>query len=146
MSITIERAVEQLLGHPSVWAETKERLRELLAEHNEGKLDPDDQRYILALHQKMHPGKVSLAPANANPRPKAGASSPASPSSAPPRPASQAAGLDAEALIAALREDIANLVIPEDMANRPSDEQALRAAALETLQAALSDLAAKNES
>lgn len=144
MSLTIERAVEQLLGHPSVWDETKERLRELLAEHKDGKLDPDDERYIYALHQKMHPGKVSLAPANANPRPKASSSSAAT--VAPPKPASQASGLDQAALIAALREDLANLVIPEDMASRPSSEQELRGAVLETLQAALNDVAANQES
>lgn len=147
----IEQRVEDLLKHTAVWDETKETLRELLAEHKGGTLDADDAKYIEGLHRKMFPGRNAAVGAPAAAAPKAGVSSTrdmrdvkadnddASPSSA-------RSGLPAAELIDALREDIANLVIPADMNERNAAEQELRGQILEALQTTLNELAARKES
>ena len=147
----IEQRVEDLLKHTAVWDETKETLRELLAEHKGGTLDADDAKYIEGLHRKMFPGRNAAAGAPVAAAPKAGVSSTrdmrevkadnddASPSSA-------RSGLPAAELIDALREDIANLVIPADMNERDAAEQELRGQILEALQATLNELAVRKES
>lgn len=151
MTVDIERRVEDLLKHTAVWDETKETLRELLAEHKGGTLDAEDAKYIEGLHKKMFPGRNAAAGAPVSTAPKAGVSSTrdmrevkadnddASPSSA-------RSGLPAAELIVALREDIANLVIPADMNERVSTEQELRGEILEALQTTLNELAARKES
>lgn len=151
MTVDIEQRVEDLLKHTAVWDETKETLRELLAEHKGGTLDADDAKYIEGLHRKMFPGRNAAAGAPAAAAPKAGVSSTrdmrevkadnddASPSSA-------RSGLPAAELIDALREDIANLVIPADMNEREAAEQELRGEILEALQTTLNELAVRKES
>lgn len=151
MTVDIEQRVEDLLKHTAVWDETKETLRELLAEHKGGTLDAEDAKYIEGLHKKMFPGRNAAAGAPVAAAPKAGVSSTrdmrevkadnddASPSSA-------RSGLPAAELIEALREDIANLVIPADMNERESTEQELRGEILEALQNTLNELAARKES
>ena len=151
MTVDIEQRVEDLLKHTAVWDETKETLRELLAEHKGGTLDADDAKYIEGLHRKMFPGRNAAAGAPVAAAPKAGVSSTrdmrevkadnddASPSSA-------RSGLPAAELIDALREDIANLVIPADMNERDAAEQELRGQILEALQATLNELAVRKES
>ncbi len=148
MAVSIEQRIEDLLGHADVWEETKETLRELLSEHQAGKLDPDDARYIEGLHAKVFGGK-SGAQASGGGKPAQGrvrditAAKPANDDIAA---SSTKRGLAPAALIDALREDIAHLVIPGDLSDRPSAEQDLRGEILEALQSRLNELAAKKES
>jgi hypothetical protein len=147
MPVSIEQRIEDLLGHADVWDETKEGLRDMLADQKAGRLDPDDERYIQRLHEKVFGGRAGqAAPAASGKLKNRGldmtAVKPANDDTAAP---SMKRGLDAPALIAALREDIANLVVPGDMNDRPADEQELRGEIVSTLQATLDELAAKKE-
>ncbi len=54
--------------------------------------------------------------------------------------ASARRGLAGADLIQALRADIAHIVVPGDMAERPQDEQDLRTEILEALKATLDDI------
>lgn len=138
MSATIEQKVEDLLGHAEVWDETKETLRDLLSEFNTGNLDPDDARYIEGLHSKMFGGRNG-APSNS------GKPSPSRPRDiAAVKPANDDAtlrsakrGLERQALIEALRLDIADLVIGRDIYERPEAEQSLRREIVEALNSTL---------
>jgi len=141
MTVDIEQRVEDLLKHTGVWDETKETLRELLAEHKSGKLDAEDARYIEGLHKKMFPGRnaaavgAPIAKATRDVREVKADNDdvvlPAAPS-----------GPSAGALIAELRADIADIVTPADM---PEAEQALRREILAAINAKLDDYAAKEE-
>ena len=148
MAVSIEQRIEGLLGHADVWEETKESLRDMLADQKAGRLDPDDARYIEALHAKVFGGRVSAPPAGlGNPmQNRAHDIAPVKPANDDTATQSAQPGLDAAALIGALREDIANLVIPGDMNERPTAEQELRGEILDALQATLNELAAKKES
>jgi hypothetical protein len=151
MTVDIEQRVEDLLKHTAVWDETKETLRELLAEHKGGTLDADDAKYIEGLHKKMFPGRNAAAGAPVAAAPKAGVSSTrdmreVKADNDDVSPSSARSGLTAAELIDALREDIANLVIPADMNEREAAEQDLRGEILEALQATLNELAARKES
>lgn len=139
---TIEQRVEDLLKHTGVWDETKDTLRDLLVEHKAGRLDAEDARYIEGLHKKMFPGRNAASMPEAKPVP-----------SRPPRDISavKAANDDTQLpsarrdlsgadLIQALRADIAHLVVPADVAERPQGEQDLRTAILEALNATLDDI------
>jgi len=148
MSLDIDQRVDDLLKHTGVWDETKETLRELLAEHKAGTLDPEDARYIEGLHRKMFPGR------------NVGASAPGAPAA---KAASQATrelrdvradnddvllpsartGLASTELVAALRQDIAGLVVPADGSERPEAEQVLRREILAALNAKLDEFDAK---
>lgn len=138
----IEQRVEALLKHADVWDETKETLRELLAEHKAGTLDPEDARYIDGLHQKVFGGRgMIVSAANATPHgtrdvPDVKADNDETDAAAPSGPA-------AGDLIAALREDIAAIVTPTDM---PEAEQALRRDILAAINAKLDDYDTKAES
>jgi hypothetical protein len=151
MTVDIEQRVEDLLKHTAVWDETKETLRELLAEHKGGTLDAEDAKYIEGLHKKMFPGRNSAAGAPVAAAPKASVSSTrdmreVKADNDDASPASARSGLPAAELIDALREDIANLVIPADMNEREAAEQELRGEILEALQKTLNELAARKES
>lgn len=147
MAVSIEQRIEDLLGHADVWEETKEGLRDMLADHQAGRLDLDDVRYIDGLHAKMFGGRVAGASAGMgkgqNRAHNMAAVKPANDDTAAP---STKRGLDAAALIDALREDVANLVTPGDINDRPTAEQELRGEILAALQSTLDDLAAKKES
>ncbi len=147
MTVSIEQRIEDLLGHADVWEETKDGLRDMLADHQAGRLDPDDERYIEGLHAKVFGGRVSVPSSNPG-KPQGrvrniAAVKPANDDTAAP---STKRGLDAAALIEALRGDIADLVIPGDMNDRPTAEQDLRGEILAALQSTLDALAAKKES
>ncbi len=151
MTVDIEQRVEDLLKHTAVWDETKETLRELLAEHKGGTLDADDAKYIEGLHKKMFPGRNAAAGAPAAAAPKTGVSNTrdmrnVKADNDDANPSSARSGLPAAELIDALREDIANLVIPGDMNARDAAEQELRGEILEALQTTLNELAARKES
>lgn len=147
MAVSIEQRIADLLGHADVWEETKEGLRDLLAEHQAGKLDPDDERYIEGLHAKVFGGKSGVSTGGgklAQNRVRDIAA--AKPANDDAVAASTKRGLTVTSLIDALREDIANLVVPGDMNERPTAEQDLRGEILDALQATLNELAAKKES
>jgi hypothetical protein len=138
---TIEKRVDDLLKHTGVWDETKETLRDLLAEHKAGTLDAEDARYIEGLHKKMFPGRnvASTPEAKAPPsRPRDIAA--VKPANDDAQLASTRRGLSGADLIQVLRADIAHLVVPGDMAERPQDEQALRTGILDALNATLDDI------
>jgi hypothetical protein len=138
---TIEKRVDDLLKHTGVWDETKETLRDLLAEHKAGTLDAEDARYIEGLHKKMFPGRnAALSPEgkSSSSRPRDIAA--VKPANDDAQLASARRGLSGADLIQALRADIAHLVVPGDMAERPQDEQDLRNEILEALNATLDDL------
>lgn len=138
---TIEKRVDDLLKHTGVWEETKETLRDLLAEHKAGTLDAEDARYIEGLHKKMFPGRNAAS----TPETKASSSRPrdiaaVKPANDDAQLASTRRGLSGADLIQALRADIAHLVVPGDMAERPQGEQDLRTEILDALNATLDDL------
>ncbi len=151
MTVDIEQRVDDLLKHTGVWDETKDTLRELLVEHKAGTLEPDDARYIEGLHKKMFPGRNSAA---ASPLPASGKPAPQGtrdvrevradnddvllPSARP--------GLAASELIAALRQDIAGLVTPADISDRPEAEQTLRREILVAIHEKLDEFDAREES
>lgn len=151
MTVDIEQRVDDLLKHTGVWDETKDTLRELLVEHKAGTLEPDDARYIEGLHKKMFPGRNS---AGASPVPSPGKPVPQGtrdvrevkadnddvllPSARP--------GLAASELIAALRQDIAGLVTPGDISDRPEAEQTLRREILVAIHEKLDEFDAREES
>jgi hypothetical protein len=147
MAVDIEQRVEDLLKHTGVWDETKETLRELLAEHKAGKLDPEDASYIEGLHKKVFQGRNAAAGAPAAPLAKAGAQGTRdvrevkadNDDTAMQRAAS---GLATGELIAALRRDIDDIVTPEDM---PEAEEMLRHALHAALVAKLDEYEAKEE-
>jgi hypothetical protein len=138
---TIEQRVDDLLKHTGVWDETKETLRDLLADHKAGKLDADDARYIEGLHKKMFPGRNAASMAEAkqtSSRPRdISAVKAANDDTQLPSARHDLSGAD---LIQALRADIAHLVVPADMSERPQAEQDLRNAILEALNATLDDI------
>jgi hypothetical protein len=146
--VDIEQRVDDLLKHTGVWDETKETLRDLLAEHKAGTLDRDDAKYIEGLHKKMFPGRNAAAPGAPAATPpaqaprdvrevKADNDDVALPSARP--------GLAADELVAALRQDIADLVTPSDISDRPEAEQTLRREILAALHGKLDDFDAKDE-
>ncbi len=138
---TIEQRIDDLLKHTGVWDETKDTLRDLLSEHKEGTLDAEDASYIEGLHKKMFPGRnaVSTPEAKSTPsRPRDIAA--VKPANDDARLASTRRGLAGADLIQALRQDIAQLVVPGDMAERPQGEQDLRNEILEALNATLDDI------
>jgi hypothetical protein len=99
----------------------------------------------------MFPGRNAAAGAPVAAAPKAGVSSTrdmreVKADNDDVSPSSARSGLTAAELIDALREDIANLVIPADMNEREAAEQDLRGEILEALQATLNELAARKES
>jgi hypothetical protein len=138
---TIEQRIDDLLKHTGVWEQTKDTLRDLLAEYKAGTLDAEDASYIEGLHKKMFSGRTAA------PTPEA-KSSPSRPRDiAAVKPANDDAqlastrrGLEGAALIQALRQDIAHLVVPGDMAERSQGEQDLRNEILEALTATLDDI------
>jgi hypothetical protein len=138
---TIEKRVDDLLKHTGVWDETKETLRDLLAEHKAGTLDAEDASYIEGLHKKMFPGRNAASTPEAK-------SSPSRPRDiAAVKPANDDAqlvstrrGLSGADLIQALRADIAHLVVPRDMGERSQEEQDLRTEILDALNATLDDI------
>lgn len=138
---TIEQRVEDLLKHTGVWDETKDTLRDLLVEHKAGKLDAEDARYIEGLHKKMFPGRNATAMPEAKQPPSRprdiSAVKAANDDTQLPSARHDLSGAD---LIQALRADIAHLVVPADMAERPQPEQDLRTAILEALNATLDDI------
>ena len=69
MSATIDQRIDDLLKHTGVWDETKDTLRDLLAEHKAGTLDAEDARYIEGLHKKMFPGRNAAPMSDAKPSP-----------------------------------------------------------------------------
>jgi hypothetical protein len=141
MSANIEQRVDDLLKHTGVWDETKETLRELLADHKAGTLDADDASYIEGLHKKMFPGRNagSIPDSKSSPsRPRDIAA--VKPANDDAQLASTRRGLSGADLIQALRADIARIVAPGDMAERPQDEQDLRTEILEALNATLDDI------
>ena len=148
MTADIEKRVDDLLKHTGVWEETKETLRELLAEHKAGTLEADDAKYIEGLHKKMFAGRgasASAAPAKSAPQATRDMRD-VKADNDDTSPSSLRSGLPAAELIDALREDIANLIIPADMNERDAAEQELRGEILEALQATLNELAARKES
>ena len=141
MSATIEQRIEDLLKHTGVWDETKDTLRDLLADQKAGTLDPDDASYIDGLHKKMFPGRnaATMPDAKATPsRPRDIAA--VKPANDDSRLASTRRGLAGADLIQALRVDIAQLVVPGDMAERSQGEQDLRNEILAALNATLDDI------
>jgi hypothetical protein len=141
MSANIEQRVDDLLKHTGVWDETKETLRELLADHKAGTLDAEDASYIEGLHKKMFPGRnaSSMPDAKSSPsRPRDIAA--VKPANDDAQLASARRGLSGTDLIQALRADIARIVAPADMAERPQGEQDLRTEILEALNATLDDI------
>lgn len=147
MAISIEQRIDDLLGHADVWEETKEGLRELLIEQQAGKLEADDARYIEGLHAKVFGGKVSAPVSGGKPgQGRVRDITAAKPANDDAVTASARRDLSPAELIDTLREDIANLVIPGDMNERPTAEQGLRGEILDALQETLNALAAKKES
>jgi hypothetical protein len=147
MAADIEQRVEDLLKHAGVWDETKETLRELLAEHKAGTLDPEDARYIEGLHKKMCPGRAG---ASAAPAAKTAAQATREVREVKADNddmvlPSARAGHAASELIAALRQDIAGLVTPADISERPEAEQALRREILAALHARLDEFDAREK-
>lgn len=144
MNKPIEQTIEALLRHPGVWDETKESLRDMLADHQAGRLDPDDARYIEALHQKLNGGAAKSVishdrGARASTSTIAKAGSPANdtaPAFASQRPMESAAGL-----VAMIKSDIEALVIPSTMGDRSEAERQLRREILGALNGSLDDLA-----
>jgi hypothetical protein len=136
MIVDIEQRIEDLLKHTGVWDETKETLRELLAEHKAGTLDADDARFIEGLHRKMFPGRNAAAQGTREVREVKADNDDAAVPVAPP-------GASAGEVIAALREDLAGIVTPSDM---PEAEQVLRREILAAINAKLDDYDAKRES
>jgi hypothetical protein len=138
---TIEQRIEDLLKHTGVWDETKDTLRDLLTEHKDGRLDAEDARYIEGLHKKMFPGRnaASMPEAKSAPsRPRdISAVKAANDDTKLPSARRDLSGAD---LIQALRVDMAHLVVPADMAERPQGEQDLRTEILEALNATLDDI------
>ena len=67
MSASIEQRIGDLLRHSDVWEETKESLREMLSDHQAGKLDPDDERYIEGLHAKVFGGRSGASESRGKP-------------------------------------------------------------------------------
>jgi hypothetical protein len=141
---TIEQRVEDLLKHTGVWDETKDTLRDFLADHKAGKLEAEDARYIEGLHKKMFPGRNASSMTEAKPGPSRprdiSAVKAANDDTQLPSARRDLSGAD---LIKALRADIAHLVVPADMAERPQAEQDQRTAILEALNATLDDIDAK---
>lgn len=136
MIVDIEQRIEDLLKHTGVWDETKETLRELLAEHKAGTLDADDARFIEGLHRKMFPGRNAAAQGTREVREVKADNDDAAVPVAP-------SGASAGEVIAALREDLAGIVTPSDM---PEGEQVLRREILAAINAKLDDYDAKRES
>ena len=62
---TIEQRIDDLLKHTGVWEQTKDTLRDLLAEHKAGTLDAEDASYIEGLHKKMFGGRTASAVSDA---------------------------------------------------------------------------------
>ena len=138
---TIEQRIEDLLKHTGVWEQTKDTLRDFLADHKAGTLDADDASYIEGLHKKMFPGRnaASMPEAKSAPsRPRDIAA--VKPANDDAQLASTRRGLAGADLIQALRADIAHLVVPGDMAERSQEEQDLRTEILEALSATLDDI------
>lgn len=146
MKKPIEQTIEALLRHPGVWDETKESLRDMLADHQAGRLDPDDARYIEALHQKLDGGAAKAVTSHdrgsrASTSTIAKAGPPANdtaPAFASQRPMDSAAGL-----VALIKSDIEALVMPSTMGDRSEAEQQLRREILGALESSLQDLADK---
>ena len=141
MSVTIDQRIDDLLKHTGVWEETKDTLRDLLAEHKAGTLDAEDARYIEGLHKKMFPGRNAVPMSETKPspsRPRDIAAVKLANDDA--QLASARRGLAGADLIEALRTDIAHIVVPPDMAERPQEEQDLRTEILEALKATLDDI------
>jgi hypothetical protein len=138
---TIEQRIEDLLKHTGVWEQTKDTLRDLLADHKAGTLDAEDASYVEGLHKKMFPGRNAAAVSDAKPAPSRPRDIAAvKPANDDAQLASTRNGLEGADLIQALRQDIAQLVVPGDMADRPQGEQDLRNAILEALTATLDDI------
>ena len=133
----IEQRVEDLLKHTGVWDETKETLRELLAEHKAGTLDGDDARYIESLHKKMFPGRNAAAGAMTKPAVKG------TREVRDVKADNDDAAMPATSVIAALRRDIPSIVTPPDM---PDEEEALRREILAALEAKLDEYESNQES
>jgi hypothetical protein len=141
MSATIEQRVEDLLKHTGVWDQTKDTLRDLLAEHKAGTLAAEDASYIEGLHKKMFPGRNAASASDARPAPSRPRDIAAvKPANDDAQLASTRRGQTGPDLIQALRQDLAHLVVPSDMAERPQGEQDLRTEILEALNAALDDI------
>jgi hypothetical protein len=138
MSMSIEQQVEALLKHAEVWDETKETLRDLLAEAQAGTLDPDDARYVEGLHKKMFSGRGPSAPVRDTP-PRSIDMSSVKAANDDVTLRSARRGLSSADLIEALRLDIADLVVPKDLAERPQAEQDLRKELLEALEATIKE-------
>jgi len=144
MTVDIEQRVEDLLKHTGVWDETKETLRDLLAEHKAGTLDAEDARYIEGLHKKMFPGRNAAAGAPVGKAAAQGSrevrevKADNDDALLPRAPDGPSRG----ELIAALREDLAGIVTPSGM---PEGEQVLRRDILAAINAKLDDYAAKEE-
>jgi len=144
MTVDIEQRVDDLLKHTGVWDETKETLRELLVEHNAGKLDADDAKYIEGLHRKMFPGRNAAGGAPIATSAVQGTRDVRdvkadNDDTAMPRAPS---GLATADLIAALRGDIDDIVTPADM---PEAEEMLRHAIHAALVAKLDEYESKEE-
>ena len=141
MSATIDQRIDDLLKHTGVWDETKDTLRDLLAEHKAGTLDAEDARYIEGLHKKMFPGRNAAPMPDAKPSPSRPRDIAAvKPANDDAQLASARPGLSGADLIQALRADIAHVVVPADLAERPQAEQDLRTEILEALKATLDDI------
>ena len=141
MSATIDQRIDDLLKHTGVWDETKDTLRDLLAEHKAGTLDAEDARYIEGLHKKMFPGRNAAPMSDAKPSPSRPRDIAAvKPANDDAQLASARRGLSGADLIQALRADIAHVVVPADLAERPQAEQDLRTEILEALKATLDDI------
>jgi hypothetical protein len=144
VTVDIERRVEDLLKHTGVWDETKETLRELLAEHKAGKLDPEDARYIEGLHKKVFGGRGAAPGASVTNAAAQGTRDVREVKADNDDTAMQRApsGLATSELIAALRRDIDDIVTPADM---PEAEEMLRHALHAALVAKLDEYEAKEE-
>lgn len=144
MTVDIEQRVDDLLKHTGVWDETKETLRELLAEHKAGTLDGEDAKYIEGLHKKMFPGRNAAA---GTPIAKSSVQSTREVRDVKADnddamvPAARS-GPAASELIASLRRDIDDIVTPSDM---PEAEQMLRHAIHAALVAKLDEYESKEE-
>ncbi len=144
MTVDIEQRVDDLLKHTGVWDETKETLRELLAEHKAGALDAEDAKYIEGLHKKMFPGRnagagAPMAKSSVQSSREAREVKADNDDAAMPRAPS---GLATGELIAALRRDIDDIVTPADM---PEAEEMLRHAIHAALVAKLDEYESKEE-
>ena len=143
MTVDIEQRVDDLLKHTGVWDETKETLRELLAEHKAGALDAEDAKYIEGLHKKMFPGRNAAGAPIAKPavqgsRDVRDVKADNDDTAMPRAPV----GLATADLIAALRRDIDDIVTPPDM---PEAEEMLRHAIHAALVAKLDEYESKEE-